>query len=126
MNLSVKHVLLLLVFLFSQKTYAQLLPQQDEEVSLYLGWSHQFQFAGYYAALEKGYFKEAGLDVKLIPSTGEDNVDPILSHKYEYGVATAGVLLSNSHYEELTVLAAVLQQSPVSLMALKSRGFNNL
>jgi len=34
-----------------------------EPVSLQLRWMHQFQFAGYYAALHKGYYWEAGLDV---------------------------------------------------------------
>jgi ABC-type nitrate/sulfonate/bicarbonate transport system substrate-binding protein len=27
-----------------------------EKISLQLKWHHQFQFAGYYAALEKGFF----------------------------------------------------------------------
>ena len=36
-----------------------------ETVTLQLKWSHAFQFAGYYAAVEKGYYREAGLDVRL-------------------------------------------------------------
>ncbi|MDX1295977.1 MAG: ABC transporter substrate-binding protein, partial [Sulfurimonadaceae bacterium] len=38
-----------------------------EKVSLQLQWLDQFQFAGYYMAIEKGYYREAGLDVELIP-----------------------------------------------------------
>ena len=34
-----------------------------EPIHLQLRWHHQFQFAGYYAALEKGYYQAAGLDV---------------------------------------------------------------
>ena len=37
----------------------------NETVQLQLRWHHQFQFAGYYAALEKGYYKKAGLDVVI-------------------------------------------------------------
>jgi len=37
----------------------------NETVNLQLRWMHQFQFAGYYAALEKGYYKKAGLDVVI-------------------------------------------------------------
>ncbi len=33
---------------------------------LQLKWVHQFQFAGYYAAIEQGYYAEEGLDVELI------------------------------------------------------------
>lgn len=29
-----------------------------EKVSLQLEWKHQFEFAGFYAAVEKGYYKD--------------------------------------------------------------------
>ena len=34
-------------------------------VTLQLKWTHTFQFAGYYAAQIRGYYREAGLDVTL-------------------------------------------------------------
>src|SRR5229473_3596400 len=37
-----------------------------DPVSLQLKWKHQFQFAGYYAALEQGFYRTAGLDVTLL------------------------------------------------------------
>ena len=36
-----------------------------EKVSIQLQWKHQFEFAGFYAAKEKGYYSEAGLDVDI-------------------------------------------------------------
>jgi hypothetical protein len=36
-----------------------------DQVSLQLKWKHQFQFAGYYAALEQGLYRNAGLDVTI-------------------------------------------------------------
>lgn len=44
-----------------------------EPIHLQLRWHHQFQFAGYYAALEKGYYKDAGLDVIIHEGTPEKN-----------------------------------------------------
>ena len=38
---------------------------QTDTVTLKLKWKHQFQFAGYYAAIEKGFFKDVGLHVVL-------------------------------------------------------------
>lgn len=35
------------------------------KVSLVLQWNHQSQFAGYYMALEKGFYRQAGLDVSI-------------------------------------------------------------
>lgn len=46
-----------------------------DTVCLHLRWQHQFQFAGYYAALAQGYYQTAGLDVEIIPyQPGEDPV----------------------------------------------------
>ena len=36
-----------------------------QKVSLQLHWRYQFEFAGFIAAKEKGFYKEAGLDVEL-------------------------------------------------------------
>jgi hypothetical protein len=36
-----------------------------DSVSLQLKWKHQFQFAGYYAALEQSFYRNAGLDVEI-------------------------------------------------------------
>jgi NMT1/THI5 like len=52
-------VLALLALLIPDRCWA------EEKVSLQLKWSHQFQFAGYYAALEQGFYKSAGLDVDI-------------------------------------------------------------
>ena len=36
-----------------------------DHVVLQLKWRHQFQFAGYYAAVTQGYYRDAGFDVEL-------------------------------------------------------------
>ena len=38
-----------------------------KKVTLQLAWFDQFQYAGYYIAKEKGFDKELGLDVEIIP-----------------------------------------------------------
>ena len=50
-----------LCFVFSNNLiYAS---ENLESVTLQLKWLHQFQFAGYYAAKEKGFYTQEGLDV---------------------------------------------------------------
>src|SRR6185437_5472142 len=48
-------------------TAAQARPQQQklDKVTLQLKWVTQAQFAGYYAAVAKGYYRNFGLNVKL-------------------------------------------------------------
>jgi NitT/TauT family transport system substrate-binding protein len=45
-----------------------------EKVTLQLRWMTQTQFAGYYVAKDKGYYREAGLDVTITP--GGPDVSP--------------------------------------------------
>ena len=56
-----------------------------EKVSLQLSWKFQFEYAGFIMAKEKGFYKEAGLEVKLEEySSGTDNVENVLSHRAEH------------------------------------------
>lgn len=48
-------------------TTALTAPAFAEEVTLQLKWVTQAQFAGYYVALENGYYEDAGLEVTVLP-----------------------------------------------------------
>ncbi|MDR3517715.1 MAG: ABC transporter substrate-binding protein [Azospirillaceae bacterium] len=49
--------------------------QAADKLTLQLKWVTQAQFAGYYVALDKGFYKEAGLDVTIKPG-GPDIAPP--------------------------------------------------
>ena len=89
-----------------------------ERVTLQLRWFHQFQFAGYYAALEKGYYRDAGLDVVIQErDLRQDTVDVVASGQAEYGVTNSEILLHALQGKPLVVLAAIFQHSPLVLVA---------
>lgn len=48
---------------------------QDNDVTLQLQWVTQSQFAGYYVALDQGYYDEEGLNVTILPG-GPDIAPP--------------------------------------------------
>lgn len=92
-----------------------------ETVELQLRWYHQFQFAGYYAAIEKGFYQEAGLNVIVVP--GAPNKKPVvqvLNGQANYGVGNSEVLLNRLQGKPLVALAAVFQHSPSILLTKKS------
>ena len=123
-------VLLLVVFhpnlCFSgEKTYETEKPLQS--VTLYLKWKHQFQFAGYYAALEKGYYKEAGLDVKIIEATaGEEATRQVISGKADFGVAMSDLIGLRAEGEPVVALASIFQHSPLIMLASKMSEIENI
>jgi two-component system sensor histidine kinase/response regulator len=88
-----------------------------EKVTLQLKWQHQFQFAGFYAAQEKGYYRDAGLDVTVHEmARGGNPVETVLSGQAQYGVADTSLLLARAQGHPVVVLAAIFQHSPAVLL----------
>lgn len=89
-----------------------------EWITVQLRWLHQFQFAGYYAAVEKGFYRDAGLEVVLQPGQkAYTPVDAVLSNRAHYGVDNSAVLLRRLQGAPLVMLAPVAQHSPSILIA---------
>lgn len=100
--------------------------QAADSVSLQLKWHHQFQFAGYYAALEKGFFAEEGLDVTLVERDPEqNNILQVLNGQADYGVADSALLLYQAHKVDVRIVAPIFQHSPNVLITLKSSNINS-
>lgn len=96
-------------------------------VTLQLKWKHQFQFAGYYAAVEKGFFREAGLSVKLVEAAGNMNpADAVFEGRAEFGICTSDILLLRAAGKPAVVLATVFQHSPQVLVASRKAGIEHL
>jgi diguanylate cyclase (GGDEF)-like protein/hemerythrin-like metal-binding protein/PAS domain S-box-containing protein len=100
---------------------------QPERVTLQLKWQHQFQFAGYYAAQAKGYYRQAGLDVTLIQATpSTDPVHEVTSGRAQYGISNSALLLARQQGQPVVVLAAVFQHSPLVLIARPEAGIRSI
>ena len=90
---------------------------------LQLKWRHQFQFAGFYTALEKGYYREAGFDVTIIPATpGTDPVEIVLKGGADFGVASSELVLRYAKGDPVVVLASIFQHSPLALFVRRDAG----
>ncbi len=98
-----------------------------EAVTLQLKWTHQFQFAGYYAALEQGYYAEAGLDVTL--REGGPDLDAeaeVAAGRAQYGISNSNLVLARAAGHPFVALAVVLQRSPEILLARRQSDINAL
>lgn len=82
---------------------------------------YQFEFAGPIAALEKGFYREAGLDVEL--HQGGPNIDPITpvaNGAIDFGIAGSSLVLDRYGGKPVVALASLMQHSAVGLLARKS------
>lgn len=121
--LLIKHVLLFLCLI----PVGVAANNEIETVTLKLKWSHQFQFAGYYAALEKGYYREAGLDVNFqIHGLGfKSPVDQVLSGAAQYGVANSVLVKERLDGKPVVVLANIFQKSPLIWLVRQDSGIRD-
>ncbi len=92
-----------------------------EKVSLQLNWKYQYQFAGYIAAKEKGFYNDAGLDVELKEyENGINVIDDILSGKTTYAVYNSNALFNYVNNESLNILSSYFKRSSLVLITKKS------
>jgi NitT/TauT family transport system substrate-binding protein len=85
------------------------------EISLQLQWLPQAQFAGYYVALDQGYFEEEGFDsVEIVPSGGDIvPQDALVAGDVDFAIAWVPKVLGSIEASgvELTNIAQVFQKS---------------
>ena len=107
-----------IVFLFLSATAQG--AQQLQQVSLQLQWKHQFEFAGFYMAKEKGYYAEAGLDVDLREYDKKfDLVETVLQGKATFGVWDSNLIAKRLEGKPLVLLANYFKYSPLVIVADK-------
>lgn len=94
-----------------------------EKVTLQLKWLHQFQFAGFYAAKEQGYYAEEGWDVDILErSPDKDVVKQVTAGEVDFAVGDTGILSYYARGEPIVALAAIFQHNPLVFVAKQSSG----
>jgi NitT/TauT family transport system substrate-binding protein len=129
MNKTVSRNIILIVvsscfcmLLFIQNGQAQ--EKAMGKVSLALQWLTQCQFAGYYVALDKGFYRQEGIELTIIP--GASDINPI--YQVSSGVADFGTkwladfLAAKEKGLPLISIAQVLQNNGLVLISKAKSG----
>lgn len=87
-----------------------------EKVVLQLSGPPEFEYAGYYAALWQGYYRDAGLDVVIEPGVGTagkpvDPVREVTEGRAQFGTGTADLVVRAGQGLPLSLLAPIFQGS---------------
>ena len=95
-----------------------------EKVSLALDWYPNSNHAGFYMALERGYYKAEGMDVKIyVPANPEDVLKTVGAGRDDFGVSyQAEVLLARGEGVPVKSVAALVQHPLNSIMVLQESG----
>ncbi len=95
-----------------------------EDANLKLKWLHQAQFAGNYVAKEKGFYKDQGINLNIIPFSFEDPVIKSVSEGRDvFGITGADELvLARSKGIPIKAIAVIYKINPVAAYSLKTSG----
>lgn len=116
-------ILACLIFCFLPVRAEPNQPIPAEKVTLQLKWFHQFQFAGFYAAKEQGYYAQEGLDVDILErSPDKDIVKQITSGEVDFAIGDSGISSYYARGEPIVALAAIFQHNPLVFIAKQSTG----
>lgn len=95
---------------------------QSTQLKLQLKWWHQFQFAGYYAADIKGFYKDNGLDVALIAGDGSHPpVTEVIKGNADFGITGSDIMVNYAKGMPVKVLGAIYQHSPYVIISTKEK-----
>lgn len=97
-----------------------------QKVSLALPWYDQFQFAGYYMAQQKGYYKEGGLEVSFVPFDPKtDLTKSIEEGEIDYGIGKASLIAQWANGKKIVAIDTYLQSSPLIFLTKKEMILNS-
>jgi NitT/TauT family transport system substrate-binding protein len=102
--------------------------QKLTKVTLQLKWVTQAQFAGYYAAVQQGYYKAAGLDVKI--KVGGPSITPetvVVGKQADFGLDwLPNLFATREKGSNLVSIAQVFARSGMTELTWKSSGIDSI
>ncbi|ADZ82280.1 MULTISPECIES: ABC transporter substrate-binding protein [Cellulosilyticum] len=93
-------------------------PLEKTDVAIQLKWLPQAQFMGYYVALDKGYYTEAGLNVTIVPGGGDiGETTAVYTGQVDFGVTwVSNLTAANAGGMNLLEIAQIYQRSGLVLV----------
>jgi len=91
-----------------------------DKVVLQLKWEHEFQFAGYYAALWQGYYEREGLAVEIRSWARPDGqvvspLEELISGRAQFAIGGTDIMVNKGRGYDLVVVAGNAHNSTDSL-----------
>ena len=118
-----KLVLIIISFLFSITSYA------DTKIPFTLDWKFEGPSAPFFNAIDKGYFKEAGLDVEISPGKGSlDAIPKVATGSFPLGFADINSLikfLDQNPGAPVTAIMMIYDKPPFAVIGRKSLGIKS-
>ncbi len=109
-------VLFILLLLFARLSDAA--EQPLTEITVQLNWKHQFQYAGFYAAITQGYYKAAGLKVTLRECTHPNHsfLPKLLNGKVQFVVSNSDLIYHALRGKPIVIVANYFKRPALAFL----------
>jgi NitT/TauT family transport system substrate-binding protein len=116
-------ILIIISFLFSITSYA------NTKIPFTLDWKFEGPSAPFFNAIDKGYFKDAGLDVEISPGKGSlDAIPKVATGSFPLGFADINSLikfLDQNPGAPVTAIMMIYDKPPFAVIGRKSLGIKS-
>ena len=93
-----------------------------DKVTVQLSWFHGVEYAGFYAAIDQGYYKDANIDVVLNAGGPEINpLDEVSSGNAQFGIGSGDSLITaRANGQDFVAVATIFKDNPLAITSLKA------
>ena len=99
----------------------------NRRVQLQLNWFPEAEHGGFYAAVVHGYYRDAGLNVEILPGGPKEPVlQTVATGRVDFGISNADqLLIGRARKADVVGLFAALQTSPRCVMVHRKSGIDD-
>ncbi|MBL0343894.1 ABC transporter substrate-binding protein [Candidatus Villigracilis affinis] len=92
-----------------------------DKVTIQLSWFHGVEYAGFYTAVEKGYYKEENIEIVLNPGGPEINpIDEVQNGKAQFGITSGdSLIIAKTNQQNFVSVATIFRKNPLTITSLK-------
>jgi len=91
-----------------------------DAVNVQLSWFHGMEYAGFYAAVEKGFYAEENITVTLNAGGPEINpIDEVQNGKSQFGISSGdSVIIAKTNQQNFVSVATIFRDNPLAITSL--------
>lgn len=92
-----------------------------DTVTVQLSWFHGVEYAGFYTAVEKGYYAEENINVVLNAGGPEINpLDEVVNGNVQFGIGQGdSLILAKANGQNFVSVATIFRENPLAITSLK-------
>ena len=91
-----------------------------DNVSVQLSWFHGVEYAGFYAAVEKGYYAEENIAITLNAGGPEINpMDEVQNGRSQFGITSGdSIIIAKTNQQNFISVATIFRENPLAITSL--------